>query len=119
VFLADQVQTKTTTLGPDEVIMRSVQYFTTGKWRTQSQSQRIATFVGRPAVPILYVLLTITGILLCIVPGIIMYILLLRKAMQLQNIVVTANPMVGGTEVIVKHSSSAKKLVGGFLEALP
>jgi len=117
--LADQVQTKTTTLGPDEVIMRSVQYFTTGRWRTQSQSQRIATFVGRPAVPILYVLLTILGLVFCIVPGIIMYILVVRKAMQLQNIVVTANPMAGDTEVIVKHSSSARKLVLGYLEALP
>jgi hypothetical protein len=98
--------------------MRSVQYFTTGKWRTQSQSQRIATFVGRPAVPVLYIILTILGFIACLVPGIIMYLLLVRKAMQLQNIVVTANPTAGGTEVVVKHSSSAKKLVQEYLEAL-
>lgn len=117
--MADQVQTKTTTLGPDEAIMRSVQYFTTGKWRTQSQSQRIATFVGRPAVPVLYILLTIVGLIFCIVPGIIMYIIVIRKAIQLQNIVVTTNPTAGGTEVVVKHSSAAKKLVQEYLEALP
>jgi hypothetical protein len=99
--------------------MRSIQFFTTGRWRTQSQSHRIATFVGRPKIPILYMLLTILGFAACFVPGIIMYFLVIRRMMQLQNIVVTANGITAGTEVVVKHSSSAKRLVRDYMEALP
>jgi len=117
--LADHVQTKTTTLAPDEVIMRAVQYFSSGKWRTQSQSQRIATFIGRPPIPVLYLLLTLVGFAFCIVPGIIIYFMGLRKMIQLQNIVVTASPTAAGTDVVVKHASSATRLVREFLAALP
>lgn len=117
--MADLVATKKTTLGPEDVIMRSVQFFTTGKWRVQSQSQKIATFVGRPPIPVLYIILTVVGFLACIVPGILFYILALRKVMQLQNIVVTATDAAGGADVVVKHSPAASKLVGEFLAALP
>jgi hypothetical protein len=39
---------------------------------------------------------------------------------QLQNIVVTASPRPGrGSDVVIKHSPAAKKLVADFLAALP
>jgi hypothetical protein len=117
--MADQVVTKSTSLAPEEAIVRAVQYFTTGRWRAQTQSNRMATFVGRPSLPIGLVIVMIVGFAFCIVPGVIAYILLVRKAMQLQNIVVSANPILTGSEVIVKHAPGARKLVAGFFQALP
>lgn len=118
--MADLVANKHTSLDAEEVVVRSVQFFTTGKWRAQSQSTRIATFVGRPPVPIGMLLLTVIGFALCIVPGILFYILAVRKAIQLQNIVVTAAPAsAGGSDVVVKHSKTATKLVRDFVNSLP
>ena len=117
--MAELVQTKKTSLAPQDVMMRAVQYFTTGKWRAQSQSERIATFVGRPPIPIGLLILTIIGFMCCIIPGIILYIMAIKKVIQLQNIVVTANPTESGSEVTVKHSKSATNLVTEFVSLLP
>lgn len=118
--MADLVADKHTSLSPDDVVVRSVQFFTTGRWRAQSQSQRIATFVGRPPIPIGMLILTVIGFAFCIVPGIVFYVLAVRKAIQLQNIVVTANPASdGGSDVIVKHSKTAATLVRDFVNSLP
>ena len=76
-------------------------------------------FVGRPPIPVLQLILTIVGFMLCIIPGIIMYVVVIRKMIQLQNIVITTSPVNGGAEVVIKHSPSASKLVSEFLNALP
>lgn len=117
--MAESVANTKTSLQGEEVIVRAVQFFSNSKWRTQSQSARIATFAGRPRIPIGLLILTFIGFGFFIVPGIIMYFVVIRKMMQLQNIVVTVNPISGGSDVVVKYAKHAKKLVGGFLQSLP
>ena len=41
------------------------------------------------------ILLTIIGYICCFVPGIIMYIMVIKKMRRFQNIVVTVTPMSG------------------------
>ncbi|MGD1103401.1 MAG: hypothetical protein ABSA59_15220 [Terriglobia bacterium] len=117
--MADIVITRTTSLPPEEVLVRAVQFFTTETWRAQSQTNRIATFVGVPKIPWLHLLIAILLTLCLIVPGLIYYILVIRKARQLQNIVVTTTPKDGGCEVVVSHPPHAAKLVENFFAALP
>lgn len=117
--MADSVITKQTNLSGEEVVTRAIQFFSTENWRTTSQSPRNATFEGRPPIPWFLMLLTIVGYMCCIVPGIIIKIMVIKKMRQFQNIVVTAAPMSQGTEVTVTHPAHAKKLAGRFLAALP
>jgi len=65
------------------------------------------------------IVLTVMAFMFFIVPGIIMYFFVIRRMMQFQNIVVTANPVTGGTEVTVTHPKAAGKLVKKFMAALP
>ena len=64
-------------------------------------------------------LLTILGFVLCIVPGIIMYIMVIKKMYRFMNLVVTANPIANGSEVSVSHPKYAGKMANKFLAALP
>ena len=64
-------------------------------------------------------LLTVLGFVACIVPGIIMYIMVIRKLYRFHNLVVTANPVSGGCEVILQYPPAAGKLATKFLEVLP
>jgi RNA polymerase subunit RPABC4/transcription elongation factor Spt4 len=107
-----------TILPSEEVILRAVQYFTGEKWRTQTQSARIATFRGRPPIPIGSIIVMIIFVETIIIP-IIMYIIIIRKAMRFQNIVVTANPIAQGSEVVITYPSHAKKMASKFLDLLP
>ncbi|MCL5884364.1 MAG: hypothetical protein M1377_03290 [Deltaproteobacteria bacterium] len=116
--MSDLVANAKTSLAPQDVIIRAVQFFSTKKWRASSQSERIATFDGK-FVPWGLLILTIVGFLACLVPGIIMYIIVLRKAMQFQTIVVTANPIPEGSDVVLKYSKYGNQLVAEFLSALP
>ncbi|MGH7979141.1 MAG: hypothetical protein ACREE6_07175 [Limisphaerales bacterium] len=117
--MADSVLNKQTGLSGEEVVTRAVQFFSTESWRTTSQSPRAATFEGKPPIPWFMILLTIIGYACCLVPGIIMYIVVIKKLRRFQNIVVTTTPMSKGTEVVVTYPSHAKKLAGRFLNALP
>lgn len=116
--MADQISNGTTSLSSDEVIVRAVQFFSTENWRPTSQSSRTATFQGKPPIPWFYMLLTVAGFAACILPGIIMYVMVIKKMYRFQNIVVTANPVSGGTEVVVQHPPSATKLTRRFLDVL-
>lgn len=117
--MADMVTNGRTSLSAEEVIVRAVQYFSTERWKATSQSARTATFEGKPPIPWFMLLLTILGFLACIVPGIIMYVMVIRKMYRFVNLVVTANPITNGTEVSVSHPKTAEKLVSRFLTALP
>jgi hypothetical protein len=64
-------------------------------------------------------LLNILGYMCCIVPGIVIKIVIIKKMRRFQNIVVAVTPMTKGTEVTVTHPDHAKKLAGRFLAALP
>ncbi|MCK4427972.1 MAG: hypothetical protein KAW16_05775, partial [candidate division Zixibacteria bacterium] len=78
-----------------------------------------ATFVGRPPIPWGLLFLTIVAFFFFIIPGIIMYILVVRRVIRFQNIVVTANPIDAGTEVVINHPKTAGKIVARFVSLLP
>jgi hypothetical protein len=117
--MADLVANAKTSLPGEDVIVRAVQFFTNERWRAQSQSSRVATFVGRPKIPVGLLLLTILGFLMFVVPGILMYILVVRRVIRFQNIVVTSTPTAVGTDVVITYPKMAKKLVDQFVSALP
>lgn len=117
--MADAVANKRTSLANEEVITRAVQFFPTQNWRPSSQTARAATFDGRPPIPWLMMLMTVLGFMFCIVPGIICYVMLIKKARRFQNLVVTASPVQGGSDVTITHPSGAKKLAEKFLNSLP
>lgn len=117
--MADLVAKMQTTLPPDEVMVRAVQFFTNEKWRAQSQTNRIATFVGVRKVPWMHLLLAILLTLCFVVPGLIYYLLVIRKMRNLRNIVVTTTPNEAGSEVVVTYPGDAQKMVDGFFAALP
>ena len=117
--MADLVTNGRTSLSAEEVIVRAVQFFSTAKWKATSQSSRTATFEGKPPIPWFMLLLTILGFVLCIVPGIIMYIMVIQKMYRFMNLVVTAHPLKKGTEVSVSHPKYAEGMATKFLAALP
>ncbi len=117
--MADVVVQGRTSLGAEDVIVRAVQFFSTENWRPTSQSTRTATFQGKPPIPWFMLLLTIIGFAACLVPGIIMYIMVIRKMYRFHNLVVSASPQPGGSEVVLQYPPAAKKLAAKFLEALP
>ena len=117
--MADLVANTHTALPPEEVMVRAVQFFTNENWRAQSQTNRIATFVGLPKVPWIHLTLAILLILCLIVPGVIYYILVIKKLRRLQNIVITTTPRDVGCDVVVSYPAHAQKLVDSFFAALP
>jgi hypothetical protein len=117
--MADIVATKKTSLASEEVIVRAIQYFSSVQWRPSSQSARAVSFDGKIPIPWGSIVVTILGFILCIVPGVICYIMLIRKVHRFVNLVVTANPVLDGTDVIISHPKSAGKAVYRFFTALP
>jgi|CXWL01.1.fsa_nt_gi hypothetical protein len=117
--MADRIRSSQTTLVSEDVVVRAVQYFSGSKWRPSGQSGRTATFQGMPPVPWGLMFLTIIGLVFCIVPGIVCYIMLFQKARQFQNLIVTASPVAGGSEVVVNYPPFAENVVAEFLKSLP
>jgi hypothetical protein len=117
--MPDLVATRSTSLPPEEVMVRAVQFFTTENWRAQSQTNRIATFVGMPKVPWFQLLIALLLTVCLVIPGLIYYILVIRKARKMQNIVVTTTPKEAGCDVVVSYPPHARKLAEGFFASLP
>jgi hypothetical protein len=117
--MADLVLNKQTSLSSEEVVTRAIQFFSTASWRATSQSGRAATFQGMPPIPWFILLLTFLGFLFCLIPGIIMYVVAIRKLRRFQNLVVTATPSGQGSNVVVTYPAQARKLAERFLSALP
>ncbi len=117
--MADFVANSKTSISSQETIVRAVQFFAREKFRTSSQSDRVATFDGMPPIPWGLLFLTIIAFAACIVPGIIMYFVAIKKLRRFQNLVVTANPIDGGTEVSISHPKWAANQVKRFFEVLP
>lgn len=117
--MAGLVATGKTSLAAEEVIVRAVQFFSTERFKATSQSGRAVTFEGRPPFPWGLLLLTVLGYLFCLVPGILMHVLVIRKMYRFYNLVVTANPIVGCTEVCISYPKWAARLIPRFLRALP
>lgn len=116
--MADKIANGKTSLSSEEVIVRAVQFFSTEKFKATSQSGRTVTFEGRPPIPWGMLLLTILGFACFVVPGIIMYIMVIRKMYRFYSLVVTASPIAGGTEASITYPDFAGKLVPRFLGTL-
>lgn len=117
--MANSVASKRTGIPSEEVITRAVQFFATANWRPTSQSARAATFEGRAPIPWFMLLFAVVGFIACVVPGIIFYIVAIKKVRKFVNLIVTATPAEGGTDVTVTYPSQAKKLAVRFMAALP
>ena len=117
--MADTVSNKKTSLDSEEAVVRAIQFFSTESWRVTSQSGRAVTLAGKPKIPWVHLACVVIGFIACLVPGIILYIMLIKKVNRFQNMVVTANPIKGGTEVSITYPDHAKKLAEKFLGALP
>ena len=118
--MANIVVNQNTALPGEEVIVRSIQFFSVEQWRIQSQSSRIATFVGRAKIPWGLLILVIIGLFFFIIPGIILYFFLLRRVLyQSRTIVLTVTPLPSGTEIMITYPVHAKQIVGRFLAAMP
>ncbi len=117
--MADLVANKHTALPPEEIMVRAVQLFTNENWRAQSQTNRIATFVGVPNIPWVHIILALLLTACFVVPGLIYYILVIRKLRRLQNIVVTTTPKDVGCDVVVTYPGHAQRLVDSFFATLP
>lgn len=117
--MADLTLNISTTLPPDDVMVRAVQFFTNERWRAQSQNSRIATFVGVPKIPIIKILIMLFLTFFFVFPGLIYYLFVVRSLRKLQNIVVTTTPGTGECFVLVSYPKNAQKIVDGFAAALP
>jgi hypothetical protein len=117
--MADLVVTRYTTLAADDVLVRAVQFFTNENWRAQSQTNRVATFVGVPKIPWFQLMLAVLLTFCFVIPGLIYYLLVIRKLRQLQNLVVTTTPKGAGCDVVVTYPSYAQRYVDSFFAALP
>jgi hypothetical protein len=118
--MADLTTSISTTLPPEEVLVRAVQFFTNDRWRVQSQTNRIATFVGAPKVFTFFRALVFLILLGCfVIPGVIYYAMVFRSARRLQNLVVTTTPDEGGCTVIVSYPKHAQRMIDNFAAALP
>ena len=131
--MAQKVTTAKTKLSAEDVIVRSVQFFTNEKWRTQTQSSRAVTFRANVPVPRIVtgflllvggIFLSFTIVLLIIgVPMVIAGFLILFSAgirlLGSQDLVVTATQSGNGSEVIITHAYQAARSVNQFVEALP
>lgn len=117
--MATQTTNQSTTLDNEEVIMRAVQFFSTEKWKVTSQSSRSVTFEGKLPIPWFMLLLTIAGFFLCFIPGIILYIAVIKKMHRFMHLVVAVSPITGGSDVCIQHPKEASKLVAQFISALP
>lgn len=117
--MADSVTNRKTSLSGEDVIARAVQFFSTEKWRATSQSSRTVTFEGKPPIPWFMLLLTFIGFLACIVPGVILYVMVIRKMYRFVNLVVTATPISNGVEVSISYPKASERLVSRFMAALP
>lgn len=103
-----------------EILERAVLYFSTEKFRVTSQASRTVTFEGRPPFPWGMLLLTVLGFAFCLVPGIVMYVLVVKKMYRFYSLVVSATSGEDGTTAIfISYPDFAEPLVEAFLRAVP
>jgi hypothetical protein len=116
--MADLTVSRSTTLPSEDVLVRAVQFFTNEKWRAQSQTNRVATFIGMAPIPWFQIAVALILLLCLIIPGIIYYYAVILKLRRMQNTVVTTTPAGSGSEVVVSYPPHAQKMVDAFFAAL-
>lgn len=61
----------------------------------------------------------IIGFVFCVIPGLIIYLVLVRRAYRFYNLVVTTTETEMGTQVTIAHPGFATSLVNRYVKALP
>ncbi len=117
--MADRLANAQTPLAGEDVIVRAVQFFSKEGWPAQSQSSRVAIFVGRPKIPLWLPFVTVLGFLCLVFPGLLMCAFVIPRMIRFRNIVVTTTPIPGATDVCVTYPRAVKKLVSRFMKSLP
>ena len=103
----------------EDVIVGAMQFFGAEDWRAMDQTARTVVFRGRPRLPWYMLLLMTMGFLAFVLPGVALYMLHIRKTYWFTNIVVSATPIRGGTEVVIQYPQPAQKLAARFVGNLP
>ena len=103
----------------EDVIVGAMQFFGAEDWRAMDQTARKVVFRGRPSLPWYMLLLMTAGFLAFVIPGVALYILHVRKTYWFTNIVVTATPIRGGTQVVIQYPEPVAKLAARFVGNLP
>ena len=117
--MAELSASATTSHSYEDVIVGAMRFFGAEDWRATDQAARTVVFRGRPRLP-WYMLLAMTlGFLAFVVPGVALYMLHVRKTYWFTNIIVTATPIRGGTEVEIHYPEPARKLAARFVSTLP
>ena len=117
--MAYQEASTRTSHGYEDVIVGAMQFFGAEDWRYTDQSARKVVFRGRPRIPWYMLGLMTAGFLALVVPGVALYLLHIRNTYRFSDIVVTATPVKGGTEVVVRYPAPASALAQRFVEGLP
>lgn len=117
--MANHTSTTLTTASAEEVLVAAVQFFTSERFSTTSQTNRNVTFAGKPGFPCGMLVLVVIGYVCFIIPGIIMQLTLVRKLYKLHNLVVTATPAPPNTDVSINYPTWASGQVRKFMAGLP
>ena len=117
--MADKIVTKQTSLPTAQVIERAAAFFAREQWDVLGQSSRGVSFDGRVGCPWPLCLLVVVGCLLLILPGVLMYYLVVRPRYGRQELAATAAPRGTGTEVAVRCRPASVCLAQRFLADLP
>ena len=117
--MANQTSTITTSAPTEEILVTAVQFFTSERFATSSQTTRNVTFTGKPGFPCGMLILVALGYLFFIIPGLILQFTLVRKLHKLHNLVVTVTPAGAVTEVSISYPSWASSQVKKFMGSLP
>ena len=118
--MAELAASTRTSHGYEDVIVGAMQFFGAEDWRATEQTARTVILRGRPRIPWYLLLLMTLGFLAFVIPGVALYLLHIRKTYWFTNIVVTATPVRGGTEVVIQYGShAAAPLARRFMAELP
>jgi hypothetical protein len=117
--MAYQEASKRTSHGYEDVIVGAMKQFTAEDWRYTDRTARKVIFRSRPKTPWYMLALMTAGFLALVVPGLALYFLHIRTTYRFSDIVVTATPVRGGTEVVVRYPAPASALAQRFVQGLP
>lgn len=117
--MPDVVATTRTAWSSEEITARAREFFATESWRQTSQRGQMVTFRGKPHVPWYVLVLIVAGLFAYVVPGVVIYLLYVQTGGRFTSVAVSATPVRGGTEVVLRHSQAAGGVVHRFVAQLP
>ena len=115
----DQLKISTKTkLSGSEVIINAVEFFSTGFWGVQTQTERLVTLRGWPAIPWGWIIVSVILMVPFLYPGLIVMGIWAAINLHLLNIVISIAAIENGSEVTVTYPKPMQKRVNKFLDIL-